>query len=181
MKGLRFLITYFYDPPRPLPHNQHRHQHRVFDRIFCNTDGYLEIMTKKETIKKFIEGDYKFALTLLNPSFERLSEEEAENWGGGREAMLKNCSGIGLVAVLEKRWLELLFHPKFWKCLGKAMGWGHKYRKTTVYDKEFLHDKRMCKKCHHKEYICLEPLDYWHSLIDHLAKGGTINSYFETL
>lgn len=47
--------------------------------------------------------------------------------------------------------------PAFWQSLGKAMGWD---------DKSKI-----------KDYWKFN----WHSLIDHLADGGSIESYFEKL
>ena len=54
-----------------------------------------------------------------------------------------------------------LLDPKFWKCLGKGMGWGmEKYNGTNE---------------------CKHWVSYWHKFIDHLADGGSVESYFEKL
>ncbi len=51
---------------------------------------------------------------------------------------------------------DFLIDPLFWQALGKAMGWGHS-KKSKAY------------------------IQYWYRLIDRLADGGTIESYFEDL
>lgn len=57
---------------------------------------------------------------------------------------------------------KAILDPSFWQSLGKAMGWNKLY--YTI--------------CHQK----VSPwLFHWHRLIDHLADGGSIESYFEKL
>lgn len=60
----------------------------------------------------------------------------------------------------------VLLDPSFWKCLGKEMGWD---RPVTAKDrKEGMTLRRMY-------------LTHWHRLIDHLAEGKSIESFFESL
>ena len=67
--------------------------------------------------------------------------------------------GMGLNTEREVFHRYILLDPLFWQSLGKAMGW----------------KKR-------KSHISPEPwLFYWHCFIDHLAKGGSIETYFEQL
>jgi hypothetical protein len=60
---------------------------------------------------------------------------------------------------------RLLLSPLFLKFLGKAMGWG------------------VVKPCRCKNHCldCSEFVYFWHRLIDHLAEGGTVESFFEKL
>lgn len=60
---------------------------------------------------------------------------------------------------------QILLDPAFWQALGKARGWGmfgefdNDYRKIKY--EEWLHN--------------------WHRLIDHLASGKDVESFFATL
>lgn len=55
-----------------------------------------------------------------------------------------------------------LLDPLFWSALGKSMGWGIE-PSGSIWQGEEKWKIR------------------WHRLIDHLAEGGTIESYFEKL
>ena len=59
---------------------------------------------------------------------------------------------------------SVILDPLFWECLGKAKNWG-----TT--------EKTGPKTWYWKANV----LEKWHRMIDHLAEGGTIESFFETL
>jgi len=54
--------------------------------------------------------------------------------------------------------------PAFWQCLGKARGWLPNS------------DEEITAATHKYGYK-----HYWHSLIDHLASGGTAESFFASL
>lgn len=60
---------------------------------------------------------------------------------------------------------EMLLDSHFWQCLGKSMGWKDGEKIVSFgrgnYIKEWLYQQ--------------------HRLIDHIAEGGTIESYFENL
>lgn len=88
-----------------------------------------------------------------------------------------------------------LLDPKFWKSLGKAMKWDYGYEVDGIGG---VHVSVCCGSkidmvCNHKHCLCCgrmewegietrEPwLHHWHRLIDHLADGGTIDSFFEKL
>ena len=58
----------------------------------------------------------------------------------------------------------LLLDPDFWKCLGKALGWGYDF----VRDPSEIYDQEQWK-------------DEWHRFIDHLASGKSADSFFEEL
>ena len=63
-------------------------------------------------------------------------------------------------------WMKLfLLDPAFWQCLGKAMRWAS--------------DLDLGR--HGKKPSLIGYLMYWHQLIDHLAAGKDINSFFEKL
>jgi hypothetical protein len=72
----------------------------------------------------------------------------------------------GMIEISEGKVVryDFLFCPDFWRCLGKGMNW------TTEWK-----DKKIAS-------MFEDPwLYYWHSLIDHLASGGTIKSFFSEL
>ena len=87
----------------------------------------------------------------------------------------------------------MLLDYNFWKCLGKALGWGGLGPNEDTGEEEFVEAYR-CPNC--GEWLigdrmeCPSDCDYdgseiqseymyrWHKLIDHLAEGGTIESYF---
>lgn len=58
---------------------------------------------------------------------------------------------------------SILLDPLFWQSLGKSMVWPNE-KVVDRYGTQFVNWK-----------------DYWHRLIDHLAEGGSIESYFEDL
>lgn len=58
--------------------------------------------------------------------------------------------------------------PLFWQSLGKAMGWGKNREIQTP-------------RLGSNVKIKGEWFHYWHRLIDHLAEGRSIESFFEEL
>lgn len=74
------------------------------------------------------------------------------------EMLLDNWDTI----ILEKA----LFDPSFWQALGKSMR---------------LEDKPITIPSSGNVYHVGGARSLWHSLIDHLADGGSIKSYFENL
>jgi len=58
---------------------------------------------------------------------------------------------------------EILLDPEFWQCLGMAMGWENKP----------LPNRRKIVGC--------QWLSYWHSFIDYLAEGKSIEQFFKNL
>ena len=67
-------------------------------------------------------------------------------------------------------WLD----PSFWQSLGKALGW-NTYAVC-------MHDGMVnCHKDNHWGGYEGQYLYHWHRFIDHLAEGGTAETYFETL
>jgi len=61
------------------------------------------------------------------------------------------------------QWRSYLLDPEFWKCLGKAEGWGY----LTVSRDDWTQQPKW--------------LYEWHRLIDHLASRKTVDSFFEEL
>ena len=67
---------------------------------------------------------------------------------------------------------EILLDPSFWQCLGKRKGWEYHHAFWC-----YANEKGGKCDCSPED----EKLYHWHRLIDHLADGGTIESYFATL
>jgi len=61
----------------------------------------------------------------------------------------------------------MFLDPSFWRALGKALGWDKRqwYYNTFTKGEESNDGWRV----------------NWHRFIDHLAEGGTAETYFETL
>jgi hypothetical protein len=68
----------------------------------------------------------------------------------------------------------IFLDPSFWQCLGKALGWS---------DYAVCRDcgKTQCESNFHQAGVKAEWLYHWHRFIDHLAEGGPVESFFETL
>lgn len=66
------------------------------------------------------------------------------------------------------RFKELLLYPLFWKSLGVGLRWESN-------EKEILYKKDDFGDSHYLQ----EWLEQWHSFIDHIADGKTIESFFE--
>lgn len=81
----------------------------------------------------------------------------------------------------------VLLDPSFWQALGKSMGWSSLicYRCNLEMPQGAMIDGHIFEKqgtCECKENVYFKPwLYYWHRLIDHLAEGKTIESYFTNL
>jgi len=73
------------------------------------------------------------------------------------EAIQKFSNGTFVPAMFYKELLD----PLFWQCLGKAEGW----------DANIGHDLDLVRNWHY----------YWHSFIDHLAKGKNPDDFFNNL
>ena len=69
---------------------------------------------------------------------------------------------------------QILLDPKFWQSLGKALGWKNVKECPICMSVD-------CFSGVHKEDDLEGWYYHWHSFIDHLADGGTIESYFEKL
>lgn len=69
---------------------------------------------------------------------------------------------------------QYLIDSLFWQALGKSMEWDEEFGGKAKQDDDGVY--RL-----HNEDIKSEWLYRWHQLIDHLADGGTIESYFEQL
>ena len=67
---------------------------------------------------------------------------------------------------------ECLIDPDWWQALGKAMRWGREEIGCVVCD----HRINCAKHNSSKDWLY-----HWHRLIDHLAEGGSIESFFEKL
>lgn len=60
---------------------------------------------------------------------------------------------------------ETLLDSEFWKCLGKAVGWVNISTRNQIDQLEVVNRWEV----------------EWHKLIDHLAEGKDINSFFNNL
>ncbi len=71
---------------------------------------------------------------------------------------------------------DIFLDPLFWESLGKALGW-----KLDNCDMKFGAEKSIhCSHCHFgPTKNCNEWLYQWHSFIDHLANGGTVEEFFK--
>ena len=81
---------------------------------------------------------------------------------------------------------EALLDPQFWKSLGKALGW---QTWLWVSWKDSYHDLISTETTNDDNYEPNWPngsrhytwLHQWHRFIEHLAKGGTPESFFKSL
>lgn len=77
-----------------------------------------------------------------------------------------------------------LLDKKFWQSLGKGMGWREKGKHLIDKKKDILR----CQDCGRKPHVAPPCTNLsgdwktnWHSLIDHLASGQSVESWFESL
>lgn len=117
-------------------------------------------MTIKQAIEKAIDGG--FPTRKLRTKIENL-----------------NKTGIGSPNLVTGYDIEpLVLNPLFWKCLGTAMGWkkwecdcGEQYEMQGII---------ICPLCN--EHGARESWrQRWHRLIDHLAEGKSVESFFANL
>lgn len=69
---------------------------------------------------------------------------------------------------------QMMLDPAFWSALGKTEGWN-----KTDWDIDYWTWGGKQERVNEPKLD--EPTFYMHRLIDHLADGGTIEGYFETL
>jgi len=115
-------------------------------------------MKIEDAITKAIEGGYKQSDPLLSHADKKIREG----------ALLINKHII-------------ILDPSFWQCLGKAMGWSEwKYCLTDKPTKDMMYGE--CEDMEDKTHKHQEGwIFYWHSLIDHLASGKDIESFFNSM
>jgi len=78
------------------------------------------------------------------------------------------------------QWEEIMLDPIFWQSLGKAMGWQECYYQYHYkFNEPYPFNVKSKSMSHQPHYLLWQY--YWHSLIDHLADGGTIEEYFKKL
>ena len=98
----------------------------------------------------------------IQNAIEKAIEKGWQGANGSTESDCHSCEFID----------GMLLDPKFWQCLGKAMGWDEEAPKGYTAFKdikdEFGHTQS------YWNYM-------WHRLIDHLSEGETIEKYFEEL
>lgn len=74
------------------------------------------------------------------------------------------------------RYEQAVIDPAFWQALGRAEGWEKGNPQIAI---------RACIKGTRYQMKQRSPIPFWqfkmHSLIDHLADGGTIEQFFTTL
>ena len=82
-----------------------------------------------------------------------------------------------LIEVLTaKHTHRVLLDPAFWQCLGKQRGWVCRHCEGTGQAK----NRDKCFKCGGEGWDDLWERN-WHSLIDHLAQGGSVEEFFTNL
>ena len=126
-------------------------------------------MTIQDTIKKAIEGGYDKDKTLA-PKFDAHTIDEQKYADILTDMYFRD-------SILPKILLDL----EAWKCLGKAMGW-KKFSCIACYSSAGW-DFDECVGCRGRREI-FETETWkvkWHESIAHLAKGKSIESYFEEL
>jgi hypothetical protein len=69
---------------------------------------------------------------------------------------------------------SVFFDPAFWSALGKALGW--KGEVTYSIDEHMLHESSL-----HIDGAWSVPTYQQHRFIDHLASGGTPETFFQDL
>lgn len=78
--------------------------------------------------------------------------------------------------IKQERIEYVVSSPLFWQSLGKSMGWGEICECGWRSSQNFVHYDAVGR---HR--TSSEVRYRWHNLLDHLAEGGSIESYFETL
>jgi hypothetical protein len=80
------------------------------------------------------------------------------------------CSGLVFVSVssmiVGQPLTTMLLDPKWWQALGRARGWADKCKNPEEH----------LTKGHKCPWVIV-----WHRLVDHLAEGKDINSFFKNL
>lgn len=106
---------------------------------------------------------------------EAIQKAFKNGWRHNRIGEMKSMGQQGAKALLLSLGYEFLLDPLFWQALGKAMGWSKLV--VVPYDVTSMAEKEWQIKFH-----TIPEWQYrWHRMIDHLANGGTIKSFFETL
>lgn len=126
-------------------------------------------MTLKQAIEKAIEGGWKLK------HYEKYEQKPkflvAERKANGSVLYNPYWFEMHIITTyrdnkpltqIEMVRIELvLLDPSFWQSLGKAMGWGEEKKVGMNWVYGYIY--------------------HWHSLIDHLVDGESIESYFEKL
>ncbi len=116
----------------------------------------------EKAILKAIEGGYKEG---CEPVFNVIDNTPGINWSIHNRPTLS-----------ERLWSsDILLDPLFWQALGKAEGWGDK--KIKIHCTSSMKDVGSVGETF--ERFVWENM--WHHLIDHLAKGGDAESFFNEL
>ena len=127
-----------------------------------------------EAIEKAIEGGYGVLVRpYIKPLVLDVSKMEAETWRN-------------VLDFIESNHLEekIFLDPLFWQAMGKAMGWGGKTGEH--FEQEKFKNGKVKSKCSscgdrwpYRGNFCW--LYHWHCLIDWLAEGKSVESFFEEL
>lgn len=120
-------------------------------------------MTIKEAIEKAIAGGWR------NPLWPNL------DFTIGKEMKGTLPNELGVLAMWNTNrssfhisLVEAVLDPTFWQALGKSEGWN---TLTETGDYSYQQEPRLQETW----------LYHMHHMIDHIADGGTINSFIETL
>lgn len=79
--------------------------------------------------------------------------------------------------ALEREYAEIFLDPLFWQALGKNLGWAKSKMMRVA-----LGEVR-CEKCGSDEIEIRidEVKKHWYDFIDHIASGGDVDEFFQTL
>ena len=97
-----------------------------------------------------------------NSEFEKIGDSSAENYRSGLNASRYQTAFFATRSFATRQ--------------GKPWGWGHEEKTVQARHQEKGHVRAKADK------TSIEAWKYfWHRLIDHLADGKTVHSYFEAL
>ena len=82
---------------------------------------------------------------------------------------------------------KILFDPHFWECLGKACDWKNEKvsfevskKEVRTYKGSFIRPAHTVVRPRWKKNS--KPwLKHWHECVEHVANGGSIETFFQTL
>lgn len=154
-----------------LDHQSDETKQFLYDLLVTNPLIRNKGMTIQTAIEKAIEGGY------LKTQVGSLSYIDPEHYYRNREAHFR---GNAVNEPFSIHIDSLMVDPQFWQCLGKAMGWKDKVCEITG------KVNGVGCGCANGPDGCMSLFTTewqyrWHRMIDHIADGGTIESYFEKL
>lgn len=123
-------------------------------------------MKIEHAIQKAVEGGWKDDL--------RYKTQYPEVKKGSGDVLIWYVDSVNHEWTFDRlSFQQICLDPSFWQCLGKAMGW----KEDTYGVVSETHPGLLVSRTYRLETW----RDHWHRLIDTLAEGKTIESYFEEL